>query len=403
MPCERLAASGDAVGLTMSKSRPGFWTSSFGLYLIAWAVTFSAFLLFVFVKAVILHEPARYFTALLCLSIAYILGGYIIVEGYERIQISRRVWDVRYAGVDLRTKFIMLTGIALGGMVVAGLVMALLLMAGRVWSPQSGMILPVGNNPAGNIPPGPGEPKQPPAAFVPGDGKPAQVRGEVPAIGKLPGLIAYWPFDEGDGDKAADASGNGNDGTIKGAKWIKGIRGKALWFHDQNVYFDYGSGPAFNFAAKATFSITGWIQTKAAVGTIVSQRHSKDGGPDIEISLNNGKLAALVREDGGEFGQAALLTGAPVHDGIWHHFALSRQAEGVVELFIDGKTQGKTSSPQSAGAITTDLRSVAREQYWLTVKPGPGWAHWNGCIDELAIFSRAVSEAEIQRLAGLAP
>jgi len=382
---------------------PGFWTGSFGLYLIAWAVTFSAFLLFVLVKAVILHQPARYFTALLYLSISYILAGYIIVEGYERIQISRRAWHIGYAGVDLRTKLIMLVGIALGGMVVVGLVMALLLMAGGVWSPGSGMILPGGNNPPGNIAPGPAEPNPPPGAFVPGDGKPAHVRGEIPAIGKLPGLIAYWPFDEGDGDKATDASGNGHHGIIHGAKWFKGIRGKALWFHDQNVYFDYGSGPAFNFAAKSPFSITGWIQTKAAVGTIVSQRNSKDGGPDIEISLNNGKLSALVREDGGEFGEPAILTGAPVHDGIWHHFALSRQVDGVVELFIDGKTQGKNSSPQSAGAITTNLRSVAREQYWLTIKQGPGWAHWNGCIDELAIFSRAVSEAEIHRLAGMAP
>jgi hypothetical protein len=279
------------------------------------------------------------------------------------------------------------------------LLMALLLMAGGVWTPGGGMVENPGNNP----PVIPGGPNQQPAAFVPGEGKPPHVRGEVPALGKLPGLIAHWPFEEGEGDKAADASGNGHHGVLHGAKWIKGIRGKALWFDEQNVYFDYGSGPAFNFAANAPFTITGWIQTKAAVGTIVSQRNSKDGGPDIEISLNNGKLAALVREDGGEFGQPGVLAGAAVHDGIWLHFALTRRPGGIIELFIDGKSQGKTSSPQSAGPITTNLRSVASERYWLTVRPGAGWAHWNGCMDEFAIFNRALADAEIQRLAGLEP
>jgi hypothetical protein len=377
----------------MSKGRPGFWTSSLGLYLITWAALFSAFLFFVFMKAVILHQPARYFSALLYLSAAYIAGGYFLVEGFERLQVRRRTWDVRYAGVDLRNKLIILAVIAVVGMIVVGFIMALLLMAGGVWSPSEGRINPVENPPLIG-------PKQPPAAFVPGDRRPAQVRGEIPSAGKLPGLIAYWPFNEGNGDKAGDASGNGNHGIIHGAKWIKGIRGKALWFDAQNVYFDYGAGPAFNFAPKSPFTITGWIQTAAAVGTIVSQRNSKDGGADIEISLNNGKLSTLVREDGGEFGQPAVVTGATVHDGVWHHFAFTRRPEGVIELFIDGQSQGKASSPQSAGAITTNLRSVAREQYWLTVRQGVGWAHWNGCIDELAIFNRALTQGEIRTLAG---
>ena len=37
------------------------------------------------------------------------------------------------------------------------------------------------------------------------------------------GLVAYWPFDEGSGDTAFDASGNGNDGVLNGGPaWVEG-------------------------------------------------------------------------------------------------------------------------------------------------------------------------------------
>ena len=40
------------------------------------------------------------------------------------------------------------------------------------------------------------------------------------------GLVVYWPLD---GD-AKDASGNGHDGVIQGAKWVDGVEGKAAEF-----------------------------------------------------------------------------------------------------------------------------------------------------------------------------
>ena len=35
------------------------------------------------------------------------------------------------------------------------------------------------------------------------------------------GLVAYWPMDEGSGNTAADASGNGHDASLlAGAQWV---------------------------------------------------------------------------------------------------------------------------------------------------------------------------------------
>ncbi len=40
--------------------------------------------------------------------------------------------------------------------------------------------------------------------------------------GDEPGLVGYWKFDEGQGTTTADATSNGNDGTISGAIWVPG-------------------------------------------------------------------------------------------------------------------------------------------------------------------------------------
>src|SRR5204862_137856 len=43
------------------------------------------------------------------------------------------------------------------------------------------------------------------------------------------GLVGYWPFDEGGGSTASDASGSGNTGTlVSGPEWTAGRRGSAL-------------------------------------------------------------------------------------------------------------------------------------------------------------------------------
>ena len=41
-------------------------------------------------------------------------------------------------------------------------------------------------------------------------------------------LVLYLPFDEGAGTTVKDLSGNGNNGTIKGATWVDGKTGKAV-------------------------------------------------------------------------------------------------------------------------------------------------------------------------------
>ncbi|HZU36034.1 MAG TPA: hypothetical protein VFA18_09005, partial [Gemmataceae bacterium] len=130
-------------------------------------------------------------------------------------------------------------------------------------------------------PPIPPPPSQPPTE-PPKKEHPKAVHKRVP-IAQMPGLLGYWTFDEGRGKTAADTSGQGHVGRLVRAGWMEGIRGRALRIRGKISFFDYGKSPDFNFGAGEPFTIAGWVRTRRAGGTIVSQRHSRNGSPVLDI------------------------------------------------------------------------------------------------------------------------
>ena len=79
--------------------------------------------------------------------------------------------------------------------------------------------------------------------------------GSVSAVGMKDGLVGYWPLDDKDDSAIAeDISGNGNDGSITGAKYVDdGMGGTAMKFDGSG---DFVSIPAAAFVSVDTeFSI----------------------------------------------------------------------------------------------------------------------------------------------------
>jgi hypothetical protein len=221
---------------------------------------------------------------------------------------------------------------------------------------------------------------------------------DPPPADGLPGLVAYWPFDEADGPTAADRSANLLDGRVVGCNRVAGVRGRALALRAPGDFFDYGESPRFNFPANGGFTVAVWVRTRSVVGTIVSHRNSRDGGAVVYLGLDGGNAQGLVRQDGGEAGPAVFVTGGPINDGAWHHLALVRAGDRC-DLFVDGVPAASGAGQTVGGSVTTDWRSAGREQYWVNLRPF-GHPHFDGDLDELAVYGRALSAAEVARLAG---
>lgn len=230
--------------------------------------------------------------------------------------------------------------------------------------------------------------------------QPRGLNNVPPAATVVPGLLAYWPFDEGAGAEAGDQSGNRLDGQLRGANRVPGVRGSALHFAMHGQHFDYGSSPLLNFPANGSFTVSLWIATRDDRATILAHRNGGEPGAVVWIGLEAGRLKALIRQDLGEAGQPAVVETVGANDGVWHHVAVVRNG-GAVELFVDGEWRSKSVSPFAAGAITTDLRAAGQEKYWTKFHFLQfGNPHWVGQLDELAIFNRDLGPAEIAKLAG---
>ena len=74
-------------------------------------------------------------------------------------------------------------------------------------------------------------------------------------------LVARWKFDEGSGDVAHDASGNGNDGTFVGdPQWTTGKLGGALEFNGSSDYIEVPFSESLRVINQGDFSIAAWFR-----------------------------------------------------------------------------------------------------------------------------------------------
>jgi hypothetical protein len=108
----------------------------------------------------------------------------------------------------------------------------------------------------------------------------------------------------------------------------------------------------------------------------------------------------LVIGDDNDMGQGhAVVWGGPVADGNWHHLAFTRSGNAV-ELFVDGVSQDKKTGAAVAGPLTTDLRAVGLEKLWAAKNDSRwGVGSFKGSVDDLRIYPRTLTPAEVVRLA----
>jgi len=92
--------------------------------------------------------------------------------------------------------------------------------------------------------------------------------GSLEAAGTPSGLLAEWTFDEGQGNLAADSSGNGLNATIYGANWIKQGNGYALTFDGLDDYLACTAKK--QLAVDGPITIESWIKPVAKTQGLAS-------------------------------------------------------------------------------------------------------------------------------------
>jgi hypothetical protein len=199
-----------------------------------------------------------------------------------------------------------------------------------------------------------------------------------------PGLVGAWAFGEGTGGTTADASGNGNAGTINGAIWTtQGRYGNALSFDGVSNTVRVPASSSLNVTAALTMSA--WIQPSATQSgwRTIMQREVDS------YFLNASNDAGPLRPSGGATfsGTTDWVAGPTANPvGVWTHVALTFDG-ATIRLYING-TQVATKA--RAGAVHTSPNPL-----WFGGNQ-PFGEHFNGLIDEARVYNRALTQGEIQ-------
>ena len=214
-----------------------------------------------------------------------------------------------------------------------------------------------------------------------------------PVVSQAPtDAVLVLHFDEGSGTIAKDESGHGNDGTIHGATWTTGVSGKALQFDGVDDYVDCGD-PADGSLDFGTgdFTAEAWIKTSTnkLMGVVIKMNNCVEGMGWVFIAYTTPDVRFFI-DDG--IASPGPISTQNYNDGAWHHIVGVREGN-TARLYYDG-SEVKTEDISGIGSVSNSQPLLIGGEY----SPGARGRdqHFNGVIDEVAIYNRALSPEEIK-------
>jgi hypothetical protein len=215
-----------------------------------------------------------------------------------------------------------------------------------------------------------------------------------------PNTIALWHFDEGFGSIAYDSTSNKNDGNINNASWTTGKYNKALSFDGSWDYVTLpsgGDGDPFhdNFEE---YSIIAWFNPQAVTSRQVVYEEGGDYD-GINMYIYQGALY------GGAWSAANSFSGSWISTHIttgWHHGAVVYSVQNqYFRLYLDGTLKNSIVDGGEI-AVHDEQASIGGQWYDSKFETGRDPAnfdnYFNGIIDEVAVYDRALSAQEIKDL-----
>jgi tetratricopeptide (TPR) repeat protein len=212
------------------------------------------------------------------------------------------------------------------------------------------------------------------------------VTGDVWTLQATGKLLGWWKMDEQSGQTAADSSGNGAAGLLKGnPKWTQGKLGGALEFDGDGDYIEIANESKFDVAGQLTIAC--WIKVNKFdknFQTIVTK-----GNQDGWVLHRNVEEGTLGFACAGLSPQTWVLSTTAVNDGQWHHIVAVYDGSKL-RIYTDGKLD---SSVNATGTITVNNSPVC-----IGENLAETGRFWNGLIDDLRIYNYALSADDVKSL-----
>ncbi len=214
------------------------------------------------------------------------------------------------------------------------------------------------------------------------------------ALHKTPnnlGLAGAWSFEEGNGTTATDGSGRGNTGTLSGfalsgstSNWVTGRIGRALNFDGSDDYVSVADSTALDVST--SFTMSGWVKL-AATGedSAIFDSGTQSNHWLVQIESVSNKIDFVERAIADNVSNTSLTAGT------WYHVVVVKSGDSGTNLtfYLNGQADGTAS----VGSVTVPSGN----------KTIGNWTEsnaqtFNGGIDEVHIYNRALSATEVAAL-----
>jgi hypothetical protein len=211
------------------------------------------------------------------------------------------------------------------------------------------------------------------------------------AVLALPGLAGYWGLDEVASTAAVDWSGNGVAGTWSGTV-TRPIVGALNGDADPGARFVQGSvnlGDHFDFPGTSAFSFVFWIRSDVAGaggGRVFDKDAVSPARDGLALSTTAGGVSVRAERLGGGVADSVVVAVTP---GAWTHVAFTYDGTTML-AYANG-----VNAMSTASAVTITGNAVAA-QLGRQAQGASGWS--SDSIDDLAIWSRALSASEVAAL-----
>jgi RHS repeat-associated protein len=222
----------------------------------------------------------------------------------------------------------------------------------------------------------------------------SNVATATPSASATGALVGSYTFEEGTGGVTADFSGYGNTGALQGTiNWTTaGKNGNALSFGGGNV--DLGNPGTLQITGSMT--VSAWINSSTFPNDDAAIVSKRTGGSNIGFQLDTTidqgprtigfKLTTPAGDRMYRYG------GTPLQLNTWYHVAGVYDAQAqTMNVYLNGVLDnGPTVGTVASSQMDSPL------DVFVGRRPGVGGFEFNGTIDDVRIYSRALSQAEIQ-------
>lgn len=200
-------------------------------------------------------------------------------------------------------------------------------------------------------------------------------------------IVGMWLFDEGSGKITKDSSGNGDDGEINGAKWVKGQFNTALEFNGTTDAVVCPDNESLDITDAIT--VSAWIKTPQPTKNFQMIVTHGQAVWELRFNAATGTVHFCAQINGVWIDQTEYSTNTILTADTWYNVVGTFDGSTII-TWLNGEDDGhydvSGSMPLTDIAVNIGRRVEGGDYFYI------------GAIDEVAIFNVALPEDDVKSL-----